>query len=251
MSFYLKNFIGLSSRVSIGSLEHIVPVVLAAFFTIFFIRYAKNNLNQLEQEKYLHFFACSISITVLVYHLYYFLFGNYNIITDLPLYICSLIALFIPIFTYYRKYWMFEILVFWVIGGTSQGVFTPDIPNGFPSFDYFRFWAVHLGILMIIFYAIFVLKMRPKIASVFKSYFALQGYVFVMILINYVLGSNYFYLIAKPKSASLLDYFGEWPYYIIVVQVILVPYFFLVYLPFYIAARKLKSLSEQTTDEYL
>ena len=234
----------MQQRVVIGSLEHIIPVVLAILFAVFFIKYAKDKLNRKQQERYLHIFSWSISLTVLVYHIYYILFEDYNITTDLPLYLCSLMALFIPVFTHYRKYWMYEILVFWIIGGTIQGVITPDIAVGFPSFDYFRFWAVHLGVLIVILYATFVLKMRPKLASVFKSYFALQVYVFFMILINYALSANYFYLMDKPKSASLLDYFGEWPYYIIVVQVILIPYFFLVYLPFYMVERKQNKLKK-------
>lgn len=242
--FNLPMSVATQSRVAIGSIEHIIPLILVTLFAIFFISHARNNLKRKQQEKYLHVLACSISLTVLVFHIYYILFEDYNITTDLPLYLCSLMALFIPVFTYYRKFWMYEILVFWIIGGTFQGVLTPDIAVGFPSFDYFRFWAVHLGVLVIIFYATFVFNMKPKIASVFKSYFALQVYVFFMILINYALRANYFYLMEKPKSASLLDYFGEWPYYIIVVQIILIPYFFLVYLPFYLVERKKRRLED-------
>ncbi|WP_262890560.1 YwaF family protein [Winogradskyella costae] len=66
------------------------------------------------------------------------LFDNYNFKTDLPLFLCSLLALIIPIFTHYRRYWKFEILVFWIIGGTLQAVITPDIAQGVPGFDYSR-----------------------------------------------------------------------------------------------------------------
>ncbi|WP_290698864.1 hypothetical protein [Lacinutrix sp.] len=41
--------------------------------------------------------------------------------------------------------------MFWIIAGTSQAVITPDISIGFPSFDYFRYWIAHLGLLIIIF----------------------------------------------------------------------------------------------------
>jgi hypothetical integral membrane protein (TIGR02206 family) len=128
---------------------------------------------------------------------------------------------------------MFEILVFWIIAGTLQGVLTPDIAEGFPSLDYFRYWIVHLGLLIVIVYNIVVFKLKPKFKSVFKSFFALQIYVVVMIVINYVLNANYFYLNRKPDSASVLDYWGEWPYYIIVTQLIIIPLFLIIYLPFY------------------
>ncbi len=139
---------------------------------------------------------------------------------------------------------MFEILVFWIIGGTLQGVLTPDISVGFPSFDYFRYWTVHLGLLSVIFYFIFVFKMKPKLKSVFKSFLALQLYIVLTMALNYSLDANYFYLNEKPVSASLLDYFGEWPYYLLVVQLIIIPLFLIIYLPFYFAERKMRSLSK-------
>ncbi len=147
-------------------------------------------------------------------------------------------ALIIPVFTYYRKYWMYEILLFWIIAGTSQGVITPDIADGFPAFDYFRYWIVHLGLLIIIFYATFVFNMRPKLKSVFKSILVLLLYMVVMMILNYVLGANYSYLNYKPESASVLDYLGEWPWYLIQVVLLLLPYFLLIYLFFQVGKKK-------------
>lgn len=240
MSFLIYNAIFLFNRVAIGSLQQIIPVGLAVLFCVIFIKYSKAKLNKRQQEKSLHRFACFISMVVFGFHLYKISLGTYNISTDLPLYLCSLMGLLIPIFTYYRKLWMYEILLFWIIAGTLQGVLTPDISVGFPSFDYFRYWVVHLGLLIVIFYATNVLKMKPTFKSVFKSFFALQLYVIFMVIINYVLNANYFYLNQKPQSASLLDYFGEWPWYIIVVQIIIIPYFLLIYTPFYFVERNRK-----------
>ncbi|MCL6295801.1 TIGR02206 family membrane protein [Jejuia spongiicola] len=238
-SFFSAIF--LSKRVSIGSIEHIFPIVVSILFCVLLIKYSKLKLRRKQQYKALHILGCSISFFVIIFHLYKMSLGNYNIATDLPLYLCSFMALLIPVFTYYRKFWMFEVLLFWIIAGTTQGVLTPDIPEGFPSFDYFRYWVVHLGLLTVIFYATIVFKMKPTFKSVFKSFFALQLYVIFMVIINYALNANYFYLNKKPQSASILDYFGEWPLYIIVVQIIIIPYFLLIYLPFYLAKRKSKT----------
>ena len=226
------------SKVTIGSFQHVFPIVLAFVFILFLINYSRKNFNSLQKQRAVHYLAWFVSVTLISFHLYRILFDNYNFKTDLPLYLCSLMALLIPIFTYYRKYWMFEILVFWIIGGTLQGVLTPDISVGFPSFDYFRYWVVHLGLLAIIFYFIFELKMIPTFKSVFKSFLALQVYVLFMIFLNNLLDANYFYLNEKPQSASLLDYFGEWPYYIVVGQLIIIPLFLLIYLPFFIAHKR-------------
>ncbi|WP_052466949.1 YwaF family protein [Psychroserpens damuponensis] len=231
------------NRVQILSLEHLIPIGLAFVFTVVLIRHARI-ISSESQQRIIHHIAIFISVTVIIFHMYNMVTTNYNLRTDLPLYLCSLLAIIIPIFTFYRKYWMFEILVFWIIAGTLQGVMTPDIAEGFPSLDYFRYWIVHLGLLTIIFYNIIVFKLKPKFNSVFKSFFALQLYVVMIIAINYLLDANYFYLNRKPESASLLDYFGDWPYYIIVAQLIIIPFFLLIYLPFYISEVRKKSLSK-------
>ncbi len=232
------------NSVAIGSFQHLFPIVITLGFTIILIKYSERNFNALQKQKAIHCLGWFVSFTIIAFHAYRMCFDTYNFKTDLPLYLCSLMALLIPIFTYYRKYWMFEILVFWIIGGTLQGVITPDITDSFGSFDYFRYWIVHLGLLVIIFYFIFVFKMKPKLKSVFKAFLALQVYVVLMIVLNYLLDANYFYLNEKPTSASLLDYFGEWPYYIFVGQLIIIPLFLVIYLPFYIAEPNRKSLSK-------
>ncbi|WP_317167402.1 TMEM164 family acyltransferase [Winogradskyella costae] len=56
-------------------------------------------------------------------------------------------------------------------------------------------------------------------------------------MLNYALTANYVYLTEKPQSATIMDYFGEWPYYVIAGQLTLIPLFLLVYLPFYLSRK--------------
>jgi len=219
-------------RVSIGSLEQLIPIVVAILVSIFLINYSKRQFSSKQKHALLHAVGVCVSLIIIVFHLYYIIIEAYNFKTDLPLFLCSFMALIIPIFTYYRKYWMYEILLFWIVAGTSQAVITPDIPEGFPSFNYFRYWVIHLGLLFIIFYATFVLGMRPKLQSVFKSIAALMLYMAVMMCLNYLLDANYSYLNYKPESASVLDYLSDWPWYLLQVGAILIPYFLLIYVLF-------------------
>lgn len=231
------------NRVTIGSAEHVLPIILAILFCTAIIAILNQKFSQQQKEKTLHYLGVFVSLSIIVFHTYYMSLGGYNLSEDLPLFLCSFLALIIPIFTHYRKYWMYEILLFWIIAGTLQGVVTPDIAIGFPSLDYFRYWIVHLGLLTIIFYATLVLNMRPTLKSVFKSFLSLQVYAVILVGINYVLDANYSYLNRKPESASALDYFGDWPYYLLVMEAILIPFFLLIYLPFYITRNRAKKTS--------
>lgn len=241
MIFSKLNYIG---SVEIGSLQHIIPIVVALVFATILIWFSKNRFNNKQQELVFKGIGLFVSLTVLVFHANLIIKGNYYLVTDLPLFLCSFMALFIFLFTNSRKYWLFEILLFWIIAGTSQGVITPDISVGFPSLDYFRYWIAHLGLIVVIFYAIFVFKMRPTWKSMFKSFLAIQVYMLAIFCVNYLLDANYSYLNKKPNSASALDYLGDWPTYLIVVEMILIPYFLVIYLPFFIADKAKKLFSK-------
>jgi len=143
-----------------------------------------------------------------------------------------------PLFTRTRKQLYYEILLFWIFAGTSQAILTPEMRNGFPHVHFLYFWIVHCGLIITMFYATFIYKMRPKLKSTLISFVALQGYFIFVSLINKFTGANYFYLNAKPNAPSVLDLLGEWPYYILMAELLLIPYFLIIYFPFYLTRVK-------------
>jgi len=232
----------LNSKVEIGSLQQLIPILIAVLFSVIIIWYSKSKLNNNQQDFLFKILGWIVSLTIVTFHVNKIVSGTYNFNTDLPLFLCTFMALTIPFFTQTKKYWLYEILLFWIIAGTSQAVITPDIPVGFPSFDFFRYWIAHLGLLVIIFYATFVFNMRPNFKSVIKSFLAIQVYMVFLLVLNYLLGANYSYLNRKPPSASVLDYLGDWPIYIFVVEAVLIPYFLIIYLPFFISKKLKKAI---------
>ena len=162
---------------------------------------------------------------------------EFNYKEDLPLHLCSFLGLTIPILSLTRKYLLYEVYLFLILSGTLQSLATPTEYN-YLNFYYFRYWFVHGGLVIFTFYATIIYDMRPTIKSVFKAFVGVQIYTAIMFVINYILGSNYFYTFAKPEATTLLDVFGEWPQYVIVVEMIIVPFFLLIYLPFHLIKKK-------------
>jgi hypothetical integral membrane protein (TIGR02206 family) len=163
--------------------------------------------------------------------------GNFNYQENLPLHLCSFLALLIPILSYTRKLLYFEVFFFLILAGTVQSLITPSEYN-YLNYPFFRYWYVHAGLVIFMMYAVFVYKMKPTLKSVGKSFLGMQLYMVFMFLINYLLGSNYFYTNRKPNATTLLDVFGDWPQYIFVVEIIVIPFFLLIYLPFYLSKNK-------------
>ena len=216
--------------------QHILISAIVIVVGTILIFWAKK---QSEQIQFLtgNIIASSISLTVIFGSILNIYKPDFNYQEDLPLHLCSFLALVIPVLSYTRKYIYYEIFFFLILAGTLQSLITPSDYN-FLNFTFFRYWFVHSGLVLFMLYATFVYKMRPTIKSVFKSFIGMQFYVILMFLINYLLGSNYFYTNRKPEATTLLDVFGEWPQYIFVVELIVIPFFLLIYFPFYLTRKK-------------
>jgi len=216
--------------------QHILISAIVVVFGIILIYWAKK---QSEQIQFLtgNIIASSISLTVIFGSILNIYKQDFNYQEDLPLHLCSFLALIIPILSFTRKYIYYEIFFFLIIAGTLQSLITPSDYN-FLNFTFFRYWFVHSGLVLFMLYATFIYKMRPTIKSVFKSFVGMQFYMILMFIINYLLGSNYFYTNRKPDATTLLDVFGEWPQYIFVVELIVIPFFLLIYFPFYLTRKK-------------
>jgi hypothetical integral membrane protein (TIGR02206 family) len=218
------------------SVQHLLVVLLLFLFGYLLIKWAKK---QSEKTQILtgNILTISISLFVIIGFVIKIYGDNFNIQEDLPLHLCSFLALIIPIVSLKRNHLHYEIIFFLILAGTLQSIITPS-SYSFLNFEFFRYWFVHAGLIIFMMYATFIYKMRPTLKSVLKSFIGMQVYMVLMFVLNYLLGSNYFYTNRKPTSASMLDLFGEWPYYIFVVELIVIPYFLLIYLPFYLTRKR-------------
>lgn len=216
--------------------QHFWIIITLIFFGSSLIFWAKKQTQRVQVITG-NILAFSISMTVIVGSILNLYSPEFNYKEDLPLHLCSFLGLTIPILSLTRKYLLYEVYLFLILSGTLQSLATPTEYN-YLNFYYFRYWFVHGGLVIFTFYATIIYEMRPTLKSVFKAFVGVQIYTAIMFVINYILGSNYFYTFAKPEATTLLDVFGEWPQYVIVVEMIIVPFFLLIYLPFHLIKKK-------------
>lgn len=157
---------------------------------------------------------------------------HFNIQTELPLYLCRIMAFLIPVLMFVKSQKLFAILYFSILAGTLNAILTPDIDYGFPHWSFWLYWLLHAGLVLAILFQVFVYKYRPKHSDIWLSFIFLNVYLVLVHSTNYLLESNYSYTMHKPPNPSILDFFGPWPVYLLVIQFIGVALFYLAYLPF-------------------
>lgn len=216
------------------SLEHLLALLFFIFLGVFLILWAKKQPSD-TQNKVGVFMADFIAFWVILWSVIKLWLGKFTLQEDLPFHLCNFIGLAVLFISRKKSYLAFEILFFWIIAGTLQGLITPVLYNSFPNYNFIKFWIVHAGLVVYILYVVFVQKMYPTFKSIFKSVAALSIYAGIVYIINDILNANYLFLQHKPEGGSLLDAFGEWPQYIFVTLLIIIPFFGLIYLPFYIS----------------
>lgn len=217
--------------------QHFLPVLLFTIFGFVVILWARSLKN--ESHKTLLGFGLSLlpPLAVITRMSILSIQGSFSLQEELPLHLCRLVAFIMPAVIWYRNKKWFGILYFLIVAGTLQANITPDLAFGFPHWSYFCYWTIHTLLVVLPFYVLFVFDFTITRKDLINAVIYTNVYLVLITLVNLLLGSNYFYTLAKPKVASILDLMGPWPIYIFVLEFIGFLMFLIVYAPFWIKRR--------------
>ena len=216
-------------------------VLLIAFILVALIFIANRQLTQQQNLLIGRWFSVFLALTVVVYTFFEMAFDRFTIIEDLPLSTCNLFCILAPWLFWRPNYKPFVVVYFLVMAGTLQAVITPDLYRGFPSYGFFKYWITHVGLVLLVIHYLVCFELYPTAKSMLLAFGWLNIYVIALLPINYLLGANYFYLMAKPINPSVLDYFGPWPIYILVAELLVMGFFAIALLPVILVKRMAKN----------
>jgi hypothetical integral membrane protein (TIGR02206 family) len=145
----------------------------------------------------------------------------------LPLHLCDVATFFAVWCLIDHRPRIAECVYFWGLAGTTQAVLTPDLPFNFPDPRFITFFISHCGLIVAAIYIIFGRREELTWQSVWRVFGWSQIYLIAVLVINKLISANYGYLLAKPKNPSLLDYFGPWPFYLLVIEAMALLFFIL------------------------
>lgn len=150
----------------------------------------------------------------------------------LPFQLCDWVIFAAVAALVWQRRLAYELAYFWGLGGTLQALITPDLAEDFPSLHFVTFQVLHASVVIAVLYLTLGLGMRPRWRSLRRAWLWLQVYAVVTALVDWLLDSNYGYLRGKPAQASLYDYLGPWPWYLLSLEALAVLLFVVCYAPF-------------------
>ena len=159
--------------------------------------------------------------------------------TDLPLHLChfaywfSVICLICQLYNYKNKQFYFNCAYFLGFSGAFQGIITVDLTGIYTFGDMLALHLQHSFIIMNILWLIFAYRFTFNPKGILQAFIFTNLIILFVGSINWIIGSNYMFLCSPPTVENPL-LIGEWPYYLIVLEIIFFLYGYILCIPFLI-----------------
>ena len=170
----------------------------------------------------------------LAYHVVVALQGSYELDFDLPLHLTDAATMVAAVALWTLRPLPFELTYFWGLTASLQATLTPGLgaDDRFPSFFYWQYLVTHSGVVLAAVFLAFGLGLTARPGAVPRVFLATGAWAAVAATGNALTGGNYMFLSERPDTASLLDYMGPWPWYILGAGLLALAMFAVLDLPF-------------------
>ena len=150
----------------------------------------------------------------------------------LPLELCDAAMVLALLSLVWPRQRMVELLYFWAASGSVLAMLTPELPWGFPRWEFVVFCGRPGLVVVAALVLVFGLGLRPERGAPGRAFLATLGLAAAAGTADALLGMNFMFLRWKPRAATPLDWMGPWPVYIVVAAVVALVLFHLLALPF-------------------
>ncbi len=156
---------------------------------------------------------------------------------DLPLHFCHLAMIFSVILLLRPNQLLYEVTYFWGLGGAFQAMLTPDMTDFDNYLGVFLFHAHHAMIILVCIWMAVIDGYRCRKWAMLKTMIISNIVIWPVMLVDWLLDANYMYLLERPPTESPLV-FGEWPWYLINVQMVAFGLFCILNIPMFYLRKK-------------
>ena len=205
---------------------HHTLITIVAIATLLIVRYRVNRYNLNLIDIFLGFLPIIIE---LIFQIQSVLNKEWILIKTLPLEISYLTSFAIPIYLYIPS----RILQSWIyyIGiWSAAAAFLNTIMMGAEPWHVLLRYYGHHGTLLYFGISIYISGYRPTLKDYYNTAKIMLLIIFIIGLINMIIGSNYMFTRFKPAGMNLTLLMADWPYYFIIIVSIGLVFCYLLYL---------------------
>ncbi|GAA1825215.1 YwaF family protein [Nesterenkonia flava] len=141
--------------------------------------------------------------------------GNWSVGQSLPLHYSDALRYVTALALIRRARWVVAITCFWGLTLNPQAMLTPHPSMLEPSVHFGFYWVLHIAVLLAALALVWGVGYRPGWKDFLWAYGIALGWAALVMPVNALLGTNYAFLNRHPDGASLLDWLGEWPVYVV------------------------------------
>jgi hypothetical integral membrane protein (TIGR02206 family) len=150
----------------------------------------------------------------------------------LPLDLCD-VVLWLAVWALVRPTpWVRDAVWYLGVAGSGMAVLTPDIAAPLSSYPAAVFFLAHGMVVVAALFLVWSGAHRPRPGSWWRVFLWANAYAAAVGAFDAAFGTNYMYLCEKPRSATLLDWLGPWPWYVVAAEPVALLLLGLLYLPF-------------------
>ena len=225
------------NALNLMGMSHIITVVACIASIILVPKYFKNSSDKNKKLLYYSIIFLLLVNQVMDFYREGFVSGRWQ--DGLPLHLCdfSTIAIILYFLTQKRDFFVFAF--FFGIAGGGMSILTPDTVYGFPYIGYIQSQIGHTMILMGVTYAMVIDNQRPYLNDIPKVFMYATILLLFTYFMNYLLGTNYWFLVEKPVGNNITTLMRPEPFHIIDLYIVALLVCYSMYLPFYLKDRKL------------
>ena len=213
------------------------------FTSLFLFIYIPYRINKNANASWVDIASKSLGILLIgnefSWVIYKLSLGHTNWAEFMPFELCTINAYLLGFILLFRpSYAIFEVVYFWAMAGTVHGIITPRLFVAYPHYLFFEYFITHSGIVLATLILIFRYNWKVTWLSLWRAFVWLQVPALINLVFNFTFNENsnpyvnYMFMRALPRISSLLDYFGDWPWYIFVCELFALLSFIFYLLPF-------------------
>jgi len=170
---------------------------------------------------------------------------------SVPLQLCDLAELTAAYALWSQRKWAFTLAYYWGLPLSSQALITPDLnAPDFPSHSFLTFFALHLLVVWAAIYLTWGYGMRPGWRSYRFAVITTLTWGAFTFIFNTIARTDYGFLNRKPLNASMLDFLGPWPFYVLAEVVIVGAVWALMTWPWELKRRRQLSMAIGVSPEH-